>query len=504
MYEIIKAAAKASAESATVCLVFSEKTLYHRDQDLDARSHHALATALKRADLKCDAGEFTTVHSPEGRPLAILGLGKRKEFSREKLTVAAAGLVKGLSKLEATSVTVSVPIEVLEALHSKQAERDFATALGEGVALGNFKFNTFKKPSEKPHAKALSIFLDADERGDALASGLAEGLSLGESVNFARSLAATPPNVATTSFIASEAQKLARESKDLKCAVLRGNDIAKYKLVGLDNVGKASENPPCLIEISYTPKSKSAPLVLLVGKTLCYDTGGLSIKSRENMKGMKYDKCGGMAVLGAMRAIVRLKPDVRVVALMPCAENSISNNAVRVDDIIRYPNGVSVEVTNTDAEGRLVLADALIYGCSQYKPAAIVDLATLTGGVVVGLGRTFAGYWCEDEALRNALEQASRDSGDRIWRLPMHEDYKEMMKAKHADLWNSAPVRDAHPIQGAAFLSNFVDPKIPWAHVDIAGTADLERDKAPFRAGPTGFGVRLLVKFVEHFAGKGK
>lgn len=499
MYELIKAAAKPSAESATVCLVFTEKTLYHRDQDLDARSHHALATALKRADLKGDNGEFTTVHSPEGRPLAILGLGKRREFSREKLTAAAASLVKGLSKLEVTSATVSVPAEVLEALLSGHSELDFATALGEGLALGNFRFSQFKKPSEKPHAKALSIFLDADERAETLASGLSEGLSIGESVNFARRLAATPPNVATTTFIADEARKLAHESKNLKCTVLRGDALAKYKLTGLDNVGKASENPPCLIEISYAPKNKAAPLLLIVGKTLCYDTGGLSIKSRENMKGMKYDKCGGMAVLGAMHAIARLKPGVRVVALMPTAENSISNNALRVDDIIRYPNGVSVEVTNTDAEGRLVLADALIYACSQYKPAAIVDLATLTGGVVVGLGRTFAGYWCEHEALRNALEEASRASGDRIWRLPMHEDYKEMMKAKHADLWNSAPVRDAHPIQGAAFLSNFVDAKIPWAHIDIAGTADLERDKAPFRAGPTGFGVRLLVKLAESF-----
>jgi leucyl aminopeptidase len=188
-----------------------------------------------------------------------------------------------------------------------------------------------------------------------------------------------------------------------------------------------------------------------------------------------------------------------VVALLPTAENSIAHNALRVDDILHYPNGVSVEVTNTDAEGRLVLADAMLYGVKEHAPAAVIDLATLTGGVVVGLGRTYAGYWCADDKLRARIEQASEASGERVWRLPMHEDYKEMMKSKHADIWNSAPVREAHPIQGAAFLSNFIEPSVPWAHIDIAGTADLERDKLPFSAGPTGFGVRLLAELIENW-----
>ena len=509
MYEKVKPSRHVHATpAAIVCLVFTEKTLYHRDQDLDARGSQSLATALKRPDIKGECGEFTPVHSADGEPLALLGLGKRNEFSRAKLTAAAAGLVKGLHRLEAREVNIAVSAEVLETFSSHASPGadgaiEFGLALGEGLGLGNFRFRDFKKKSDEDAGlKELSVFLIGDEHELALAAGLSGGLELAESANIARKLSATPPNVATTTYVANEALKIARAAKNLKCNILRGPALLKHNFVGLDNVGKASEHPPCMIELIYTPEKKSSKTLLLIGKTICYDTGGLSIKPREGMRGMKYDKCGGMAVLGAMHAVSRLQPDFRVVGLLPTAENSISHNALRVDDILRYPNGVSVEVTNTDAEGRLVLADALIYGVKQFKPSAVIDLATLTGGVVVGLGRTYAGYWCEDEKLRAQLERAAADSGDKIWRLPMHDDYKEMMKAKHADIWNSAPMREAHPIQGAAFLSSFIDAKIPWAHIDIAGTADIERDKAPFCAGPTGFGVRLLTRLVEEWMKK--
>jgi len=187
-----------------------------------------------------------------------------------------------------------------------------------------------------------------------------------------------------------------------------------------------------------------------------------------------------------------------VVAYLPAAENSVAGNAYRPDDIIRFLNGVSVEVTNTDAEGRLVLADGLAFGCKFTKPTVAIDLATLTGGIVVALGKPCAGFWCEDESLRNQLNTASESSGERIWRMPLYDEYREMMKSKHADIWNSAPVRDAHPVQGAAFLSYFVDKDLPWAHIDIAGAAIADKTIHPLEAGPTGFGVRLLAYYLEN------
>jgi leucyl aminopeptidase len=497
VYESIRVSEKTPAHPhISVCLLFSDKTLQHCDQRLDAKHQRVISTAVKRADVKGETGELTVIQSGDGSLLALLGLGKRKEFGSEKVRTAFGKLMKGLRKLDAPDLLISVPEDMLASTHAL----DFGRAIGEGLGLANWKFESYKKKSsDESSSQELSVSFAGSDAAEKLARGCSHGLSLSESTNFARQLAATPPNIATTNYIAEQAQELAAACGNLKCSVIKGAALKKYKLVGLENVGKASEHPPCMIELSYTPKGKFTKTMLLVGKTICYDTGGLSIKTREGMHGMKYDKCGGMAVLGAMHAVSRINPNFRVIGLLPTAENSISDNAMRVDDIITYPNGVSVEVTNTDAEGRLVLADGLIYGCRTYHPDAVIDLATLTGGVVVGLGKTFAGYWCEDEELRTSLEAASSQTGERVWRLPMHDDYKEMMKAKQADLWNSAPTRDAHPIQGAAFLSSFIDAKIPWVHLDIAGVADIDRDKAPYCAGPTGFGVRLLASLIEQW-----
>ncbi|MBK7403416.1 MAG: hypothetical protein IPJ41_01975 [Phycisphaerales bacterium] len=264
-------------------------------------------------------------------------------------------------------------------------------------------------------------------------------------------------------------------------------------------MGAASDCKPCLIRLEYTPRgaSRSGKPAVLVGKTMTYDSGGLSLKINNGMVGMKRDKDGGCAVFSAMHAIATvIKPNRRVVALLSVAENSISDEAYRPDDVITFRNGVTVEVTNTDAEGRLVLADALCWACDKEDPAFIIDLATLTGGVVVALGSTYAGMWCDDDKLRRHVEDASEASGERVWRLPHHAEYRDMMKSPIADILNSNPNRKAHPIQGAAFLSYFVEKGIPWCHLDIAGVHATESDKGPFIAGPTGWGTRLLAELI--------
>jgi len=243
---------------------------------------------------------------------------------------------------------------------------------------------------------------------------------------------------------------------------------------------------------------------MLVGKAVTFDTGGYTLKGKDGMVGMKYDKCGGMAVIGAMHAIASLKIKQHVVGLIPAAENMIDEDAYRVDDILTMHNGVTVEVTNTDAEGRLILADALSYGCRKYKPRAVVDLATLTGGVVTALGSYCAGAFVNDDDLKKDLFNAGEAVGERLWRLPLWEEHRQQMRSKHADIVNSAG-RGAHPIQGAAFLSYFVGPKggpndwqdTKWCHLDIAGTADTEKDTPLFPVGPTWFGVRLLTRWLE-------
>jgi leucyl aminopeptidase len=365
--------------------------------------------------------------------------------------------------------------------------------------LLGFRFEEFLGALGKDRPKPAKVRLRAADAK--VSKGMSEGVGLAASVNFARRCGATPPNVATPEWMAKQARDAARGVTSLKVSVVKGEALVRERLTGIRVVGQASEHPPCLVRIAYTPSSERGaerkPIVLL-GKTITYDTGGLSLKVGGGMRGMKGDKDGGCNVLGAMHAIATVvKPDRPVVGLLAAAEYSVSDNAYRPDDILEFRNGVTVEITNTDAEGRLVLADGLCWACDKEKPEAIIDMATLTGGVVVALGSTYAGMWCDDDGLREKVEGASERTGERVWRLPLHQEYRDLMKSSCADIINSSPQRKAHPIQGAAFLSHFVEKGVAWCHLDIAGVHNAESDFGPYvKDAPTGFGVRLLADLV--------
>jgi leucyl aminopeptidase len=277
--------------------------------------------------------------------------------------------------------------------------------------------------------------------------------------------------------------------------------MAKLGMGGILAVGSASATPPRMIILEHGlsnqsgKRSKRAPL-LVVGKAITFDTGGISIKGADKMGRMVYDKCGGMAVLGFMYAIAKLKLDVPVVGILSSAENTLSGDAYRPGDILRMYNGVTVEVTNTDAEGRLVLGDALAWGISTYTPAEVVDLATLTGGVVVALGSTMAGAISNSDALIHELQAASDVAGEKFWRLPLNDDHRDYIKSNHADIVNAGG-REGSPLQGGAFLSFFVprDNSVPWAHLDIAGVAESEKELPYYEKGATGWGVRTLIEW---------
>jgi leucyl aminopeptidase len=432
-----------------------------------------------------------------GARVFVLGLGEPGKLDGESLRNAAAALGRRLAACKCASAHFELGGALAHEGVSMRPDRA-GRCVGEAFGLLAFVFDHYKgtvngEKTRTPMALSSSVA--------AFTKGMARGVGLAQSANFARFLSNSPPNVATPEWIAEQARDLAQHHKNLKVKVFEGAALEKERLVGLINVGQASVNKPCMVRIEYTPASvkKNAKPLVLVGKTMTYDTGGLSLKVNNGMKGMKGDKDGGCAVLGAMHAIATVvKPNFPVVALLAVAENSVSDNAYRPDDCITYRNGVTVEVTNTDAEGRLVLADALIWACEKENPGAVIDLATLTGGVIVALGSTYAGMFCEDDGLRAAVENASAASGERVWRLPLHREYREMMKSPIADILNSAPVRDAHPIQGAAFLSYFVTENVPWCHLDIAGVHRVGADKGPFaKETPTGFGVRLLAELCE-------
>jgi len=373
---------------------------------------------------------------------------------------------------------------------------DLGQALAEGMVIANWRVDLFDgvATTHTPSSPVLKIGCNSK----ACVQGFERGLVIGGAVNDARRISATPPNICNPPWMAREARRIAKKC-GLRCRVVGYAEAKQLGLNGIVNVGKGSAEKPCLIILEHRPKKPSKDHLCFVGKTITYDTGGYSLKINNGMKGMKYDKNGGMAVLGAMEAIAALRVPTRITAILPCAENMVSSNAYRPDDIIEMYNGVTVEVTNTDAEGRLVLADGLAWACKHVKPTALIELSTLTGGIVVALGSFCAGVWCNTPQLLRRIERSSKQTGERVWQMPLWEDHRDYMRSEHADIHNSAPARGAHPIQGAAFLSFFVEEHIPWAHIDIAGVSSVERDKGLFCKGPNGWGVRLLLDIAASF-----
>lgn len=486
---------KSGQPQAIVVGIFKGKGLGTAAKKLDADG--SMAAAAKRGEATGDLGSIAAAYPSKGKPaerVLLLGLGDAKTLTADKLRTAIAAAGRQLSGAKVASVQFELDDAIAAA---KLDDSDAFAAVGESLGLLSWRCEHFRGSANPSSAKPKLAIIESKA---ARTKALQLGLGLAEGANFARTLSQTPPNVATPAWMFAEAKKLSKHG--LKVTALKGDALKREKMEGLINVGKASENEPHLIRIEYRPANaaKTAKPIVLVGKTMTYDSGGLSIKVGGGMVGMKRDKDGGCGVMGAMLAIAKtVKPKVPVVALLCSAENSISDEAYRPDDVLTFRNGVTVEVTNTDAEGRLVLADGLCWACDKEKPAAIIDVATLTGGVVVALGSTFAGMWCDDEALRARVQEASDTSGERVWRLPLHDEYREMMKSPIADIINSNPNRKAHPIQGAAFLSYFVDEKVPWCHLDIAGTHAVEGDEGPYIKGPTGFSARLLARLAQNW-----
>jgi len=437
-------------------------------------------------------GEAGSVHAADDRTL-LLGLGARDGFDLQRLRTVAAKLGRALVKMRTTAVRLQP--DWTGGVRSI-GEFEAGSAIAEGLSIGTWRFDRLDGSASRREPRLATLRMWSDRRD--FRDGMNEGLVVAAGVNVARAIAATPPNIAHPQWIAAEAARIGRGA--LRVRRIDAARARQLGMGGLLSVGQGSTRPPCLVTLEWNPPRRARGArdahLLLVGKTITYDTGGYSLKVNNGMKGMKYDKCGGAAVLGVMHAVAQLRPAVRVTAILAVAENMVAGDSYRPDDIIRMHNGVTVEVTNTDAEGRLVLADALSWGCKTFDPSAVIDIATLTGGVAVALGHFSAGYFSSDDRLAREVERAADNSAEAVWRLPIWPAHRDYMRSQHADLINSNPARMAHPIQGAAFLSHFVPPQVPWAHLDIAGVAAPDTPSDLTGSGPTGWGVRLLLRLI--------
>lgn len=512
MFASVEIAPSFASADVLVLGRFKNEPLDAKSAKADKTAGGAGAIAAGLTESSGDVGSISESIAPAGgafKRVIVVGLGERTAFTAASaacvMRSAGAAVARRLAAIKAKTAQLELTAAITseggsdKGSKKKVAEKvnvqDCGNAVGEAFGLLAWVCDEFRGKATK---KAERVAIKLGTSNASFEKGMQRGLGVAAAANITRTLSQTPPNIATPYWMADQAQKIAKQCK-MSFKVWKDGDLTKDKCEGLINVGKASENRPCMIRLEYTPegvKKDSKPIVL-VGKTMTYDSGGLSLKINNSMVGMKRDKDGGCAVLGAMHAIATvIKPKKRVIAYLVSAENSISDEAYRPDDVLTYRNGVTVEVTNTDAEGRLVLADALCYTCDKDDPAMIIDLATLTGGVITALGSTYAGMFCDDDALRAKVEAAASATGERVWRLPMHEEYREMMKSPVADIVNSNPNRKAHAGQGAAFLSYFVKEGVPWCHLDIAGVHVAEKNAGMFIDGPTGWGVRLLAELV--------
>ena len=417
-----------------------------------------------------------------GRVLAV-GLGKQEDFNHERARVAAAIAAKRAASLEATSIAWALP---------EGAEAEIAVAIVEGTILAGYKFDRFLSSDSdepKPRVERLTIL-----GAESLADSVTAARITAEAENRARDLQNLPSNIATPTFLAERAEEIGAAHDAVEVEIMGREEITAAKMGGLVAVSIGSDEDPRLIVLRYA-KGGDGPTLGLVGKAVTFDTGGISLKPSGGMHEMKMDMSGGAAVLETVSAIAELGLPINLIAVIPSTENMPSGHATKPGDIITQLNGKTVEVNNTDAEGRLILADALTH-CARLGADRMINLATLTGAVLVALGSTYAALISNDDDLAGEVAAAGDATGELVWRLPLHPEYKDLTKGTVADLTNAAAKRKAGTIYAGSFLEEFVEDK-PWVHLDIAGTSwDVGREYVG--KGATGYGVRLLVELARN------
>jgi len=466
---------------------------------VDAASGGLLSGVLEIKDFKGEPNELLLLHpQPGGGPRRVLlvGLGEVPSLTVERIRQAAA-----VAARRCRDLGVSKAAFCLFGKGSTISAEDAAFAFAEGALLGSYQYVEYRtKDLDKIKVlKSLDVLVPDEAIRAAAAPGFQIGTRVAQAVNYVRTLASHPGNHATPSFLAAEATRIASE-QGLGCRILDRAKMEEMGMGALLGVARGSNEPPRFIILEYHSGDEGAPTVAIVGKGLTFDSGGISIKPAAKMEEMKYDMCGGADVLGVMSILRDAGVRVNVIGAIPATENLSGGSAYKPGDILRSYSGKTIEVLNCDAEGRLILADALSYVVKTYKPAAIIDLATLTGAVLIALGHYGAGLLGNDDALIARIEDSSRRTGERVWRLPIWEEMGDHLKSDFADLKNIGDgSAGAGTIAAAAFLGNFVDGT-PWAHLDIAGTAYWEKDRPYLPKGPSGFGVRLLVDLLRSWA----
>lgn len=493
-------AGRASDQMVDALILFRAEgaQLRNEAQSIDEALSGAISDVIESGDFSGKADQVAVLYPRGSIPaqrVILVGLGDSPNFTMDSLRRAAAQGAQKARDLNAKTVA-AVTVEELPLAQSPEA-------IAEGAQLGLYDYHgqkTSDAPTELP--ETLTLVVSGEQTIDEAQSGVSAGVAIAEGTSLTRDLVNLPPNICTPSYLAQTAQEIG-QAVGLKVEVLGREQMEALKMGALLGVAQGSETPPQFIIMEHNAdKAGQADTIVLVGKGVTFDTGGYNLKSGDSMGGMKADMGGGGAVIGAMQAIGALDLPLHVVGLVPTSDNMISGKAYRPQEVLTASNGVTIEIISTDAEGRLLLADALVYA-SRYKPAAVIDIATLTGACVVALGTAAAGLFSNNDTLRDALLAASSRTAEKLWPLPLFPEYDKAIESQTADIKNTGGRRGGVGTS-AAFLQHFVDYPA-WAHLDIAGVAGIESmprsdDNAyvPTK-GATGYGVRLMTDFVRRW-----
>ncbi|HEY6280425.1 MAG TPA: leucyl aminopeptidase [Burkholderiales bacterium] len=481
----------------SACLVagvFALRNLSPSASLIDRVSGGYLSGITRRGDMQGKAGSTLLLHNVPrvaSERVLLVGLGREQEFNEQQYLDAVRAAVKTLNE-------TGVPEAVLGLAELPVKKRDIAWKILQAVLVAmdsTYRFDRLKSKhdEEKKQLGKLTLTVGRSElnRGE---TALKQAIAIAEGVKLTKDLGNLPPNICTPSYLAEQALQIAKKHH-LKAEVLEQKDMEKLGMGSLLSVAQGSHQPPKLIVLQYSGTAKKQKPVVLVGKGITFDTGGISIKPAAEMDEMKFDMCGAASVLGSIKAVAQMRLPLNVVGIIPTTENMPSGNASRPGDIVTSMSGQTIEILNTDAEGRLILCDALTYA-DRFDPAAVIDIATLTGACVIALGHVASGLYSSDEALARELLHAGEYAHDRAWQMPLWDDYQDQLKSNFADMANIGG-RPAGSITAACFLSRFTK-KYSWAHLDIAGTAW----KSGKEKGATGRPVPLLTQFLIQRAAK--
>ncbi|MCX6714825.1 MAG: leucyl aminopeptidase [Candidatus Uhrbacteria bacterium] len=478
-----------------VLSVYQEKQTFASSaavEKLDARLGGLLTQIAKEESFVGKANQTMWARIPDqlaSKRILLVGLGKKEECDLETIRLAAATVLNSMKQTTTQSVSCLLFGETSEV-------RERAHAMIEGVRLADYGFGRYKK-QKKMHLKSFDLLLEDGRDLVAAKKGVEQAEQFAKGTLFVRDLVNTPGLHMAPQHLVDEANNIAKNNKQIKIKVYNEEKLAKMGAGGILGVSQGSDHPSFLVHMTYTPVTKSKKRIALVGKGVTFDSGGLSLKPSAYMATMKCDMAGAADVLGVFSVLSAIAPKVEVHGIFAAVENMPSGKAMRPGDIIEFMNKKTAEVLDTDAEGRLILADALVYATRQ-KPDAIIDLATLTGACVVALGEEITGVMSNTPALSNALLSAAASAGEKMWELPLEKNYRKQISGDFSDLKNIGP-RYGGALTAGLFLEEFVD-KTPWAHLDIAGPAFAERDYNAYeKKGATGHGVRTLLKYLLSF-----